>query len=764
MDHPAVLLVFLGLLWAPPPAAGSSKDPVTVSEFYSQIPQRLSFYNWYGNARLFRFRVPSDAVLLRWILQASRENRPECQHAEITVHFRYGAPPVINPLGYNFAPNTSVPYSFNRTMVFTKSLQNNTFLNISNPAPGDWFIAAHLPKDPEKIEIQGFTKSCAYIFQPELFVLREVNIPILQMDSPLRYSLTPPRSLARFKIFIPEYTQELVLRLETCTSDESPTLCPLKVAVGSAEHPQSFPRTANCSGSTNCSLSLSSPPWERWLSVLVESPPWLNSSVSFQLSYSVPVCTPGTIASRSIFTFLNALNITGNSTLSRNGPLAAGNVSSAWGARSANLSSGSCLRSYPVIREELDLVSVRFQSVNGPFVPVVAPSPTVMLLSLDSDMDSGGTLVVNLRLNKTTLNNETAAVMACLSAAAPVLTLNSSQNCATAFFDGYAFKMNGSLTSGTRYVPYPEADKWYLSLQLLCPRGDSECQQLTARVMVSAYLSPCLDDCGTYGECRLLRRNGYLYTACSCKAGWAGWSCTDDRNAISSGQQLLATLLLTLSNLMFVPTIAVALSHSFFVEAAVYVYTMFFSTFYHACDQPGVAVMCIMEYDTLQYCDFFGSVVAIWVTILCMARLKTVPKYVLFMSGTLFIAMSMQLDRRGMWNMMGPCLFAIIVLVIAWTYRGVRRRHCYPPSWRRWVFFLVPGVSLAVIAIAIYVFAETQSNYYYTHSLWHILVAGSVAFLLPPREKKQKSWDWRSMLDCGYKMCKDDREELYAVT
>lgn len=50
--------------------------------------------------------------------------------------------------------------------------------------------------------------------------------------------------------------------------------------------------------------------------------------------------------------------------------------------------------------------------------------------------------------------------------------------------------------------------------------------------------------------------------------------------------------------------------------------------FYHACDQPGEAVLCILNYDTLQYCDFLGSGVSIWVTILCMARLKASLKYV----------------------------------------------------------------------------------------------------------------------------------------
>lgn len=113
----------------------------------------------------------------------------------------------------------------------------------------------------------------------------------------------------------------------------------------------------------------------------------------------------------------------------------------------------------------------------------------------------------------------------------------------------------------------------------------------------------------------------------------------------------MATLLLTLSNLMFLAPIILSVYRCLLVEASVYAYTMFFSTvspptplgngregwasshhpapqFYHACDQPGEAVLCILNYDTLQYCDFLGSGVSIWVTILCMARLKAALKYV----------------------------------------------------------------------------------------------------------------------------------------
>uniref|UniRef100_A0A8C6RGJ3 Post-glycosylphosphatidylinositol attachment to proteins 6 n=1 Tax=Nannospalax galili TaxID=1026970 RepID=A0A8C6RGJ3_NANGA len=238
-------------------------------------------------------------------------------------------------------------------------------------------------------------------------------------------------------------------------------------------------------------------------------------------------------------------------------------------------------------------------------------------------------------------------------------------------------------------------------------------------------LIPCWNDCGPYGQCLLLRRYGYLYAGCSCKAGWRGWSCTDNSTAQTVAQQRAAALLLTLSNLMFLAPIAVSVHRSFLVEASVYFYTMFFSTFYHACDQPGEAVLCILSYDTLQYCDFLGSGASTWVTILCMARLKTILKQV---------------------------------------YRCAHRHQCYPTSWQRWVFYLLPGISMALVGIAIYTSMMTSDNYYYTHSIWHILLAGSAAFLLPPREEQAETWACLQKFSCHYQICKNDRDELYTVT
>nr|KAF6442644.1 hypothetical protein HJG63_019566 [Rousettus aegyptiacus] len=348
-------------------------------------------------------------------------------------------------------------------------------------------------------------------------------------------------------------------------------------------------------------------------------------------------------------------------------------------------------------------------------------------------------------------------VMVCVNAASPFLLFNTSLNCTTAFFQGYSLSLSTSSRKAKLIIPYPETDNWYLSLQLVCPQSPEECEKAKVLIETTLYLVPCLDDCGPYGQCILLRRHGYLYAGCSCKAGWRGWSCTDNSTAQSTAQQRMATLLLTLSNLMFLAPITLSVYRCLLVEASIYAYTMFFST-------PGEAVLCILNYDTLQYCDFLGSGVSIWVTILCMARLKAALKYVLLLLGTLVFAMSLQLDRRGAWNMMGPCLFAFVIMVTMWVYRCGHRRHCYPTSWQRWVFYLLPGISMAALAITIYTSMMTSDNYYYTHSIWHMLLAGSAAFLLPPRDKHVEPWACSQKFTCHYQICKNHREELYTVT
>ncbi|KAK2908594.1 hypothetical protein QQF64_001518 [Cirrhinus molitorella] len=733
-----------------------ANDLTYLNGFYSKTPQRLSKYSWFGNVRLHHFRVPEDAVLVRWLLTVSRGSGLNCGNQNITVHFRAGAPPVINPIETAFPNSTSVSLAHNLTLIIPSGQSGNvTLFNVTHPKPGDWFLAAHLPKDEGKIEQQGLP-SCSYLFQAQMFLRRAADLPILQHNIPLYQTLTTTTAL--FKVFVPEFSSRLDVFILNC-SVKLGNDCGLSITVGSSTLSQSSELKQNCSGLESCSASVLIPPWNSWLLVTVEtSHP--NTTIPFSISANVTVgCKPLSVSSDfNTSAFIRTIIAPQSNT---SGGLTNTYVSmrDQPGLR-ANSSEPMCMRSPSVFRDEQDVLSLRF-IVSSSNLTVTSDLPTVLTLE-HSPGDSGGTFVVQLHLNTSSPVGGFARVKACLTPSAPVLHLNRSQTCASGLTQGYSLSVSSSESQALLRIPFPDEGVWYLSLQTVC--NDSvDCRNASAIVGVSVSVSACIDDCGPYGECRLLRTHSYLYGACVCKAGWQGWGCTDATTAQSYSRQMAAALLLTFSNFFFIPPIVVALYRGYHVEAAIYFFTMFFSTFYHACDQPGVTVMCIMDYDALQFCDFLGSVVSVWVTIVCMARLQDPVKYLLFMVGTLIISMAMQLDRRGLWNLLGPVLFALVIMVTSWVYRGVKRHQCYPPLWRRWVLFLLPGIVSALIGVCVYVFAQTDSNYYYTHSIWHVMVATSVVFLLPPREKHIPPWGWTNKI-CSYRRCKNEKVELYTVT
>nr|XP_020474049.1 transmembrane protein 8B-like [Monopterus albus] len=764
-------LLFVALIaWA----LGDDDQVTFVSELSSKPAQKLSKYGWYGNVRLQRFHVPEETAIARWLFSITKGHSFHCGQHNVTIHIRWGAPPVINPTGSVF-PNATL-WSPSLSLTLPVTSHSSTTFNLSDPNPGDWYIAAHLPEDDGRIEQKGFP-SCSYFFQPQLAIRRAVDTPILEQGTSVHQTAAPDRP-ARLKLYIPEFASSLSVSVTDCSSGGKAVggNCWLVLRLGSASL-QHKPVTVNCSG-TGCSATLSNPPWDTWLRVVVESSQD-NHTVTFSIFSNYTVgCKPESVGLKVDDDF-NRLR--GNSSFSNyisadNSSVVNGTVALSNKSESAVplLSASACVWSVPVLYEEVDVLSLRFTPVNGPSVSVTNTHPTLLTYPLYTQA-SGGTLNLQLTFNTTnvTLGNS-SSVVACLSPFSPVLKLNHSQPCLTALFGGYGVHINASFPKAVIQLPFPQSATWYLTLQLTC--NSSDCGNASVvPVVPDVFISACVEDCGTYGECRLLRSYSYLYASCVCKAGWSGWGCTDDRTAQSYSRQMTATLLLTLSNLFFLPAVVVAIRRCYITEASVYLFTMFFSTFYHACDQPGIAVLCIMDYDTLQYCDFLGSVCSIWVTILCMTRIKDTFKYTVFMLGALLIAMSMQLDRKGLWNLLGPVLCALLFMVTAWVYRGVQRRHCYPPSCRRWVFYLLPGAMCALIGVCLYIFAETEENYYYIHSLWHILVASCVVFLLPPKEKKIEalgwsrgwswswSWSWRPRV-CGYTLCQNGKDELYTVT
>lgn len=46
---------------------------------------------------------------------------------------------------------------------------------------------------------------------------------------------------------------------------------------------------------------------------------------------------------------------------------------------------------------------------------------------------------------------------------------------------------------------------------------------------------------------------------------------------------------------------------------------------------------------------------------------------VLYLLGAMSLSMALQLDRHGLWNLLGPSLFALGIMAVAW----VRGRHIF---------------------------------------------------------------------------------------
>ncbi|KAI4897682.1 hypothetical protein NFI96_029693, partial [Prochilodus magdalenae] len=456
----------LACFWLLSAVAGCFAADVTyVNGFYSKTPQKLAKYSWFGNVRLYSFRVPEDAVLVRWLLTAMRGSGFHCGDQDIAVHIRAGAPPVINPILTVFPNSTTVSLAYNLTLnVQSGQAINVTLFNVTNPAPGDWFLAAHLPKDDGKIEQQGLP-SCSYLFQPQMYVRRAADMPILQANIPLSQTVTAPLKQAQLKVFVPEFASELNVFIHTCSVKDAPSSrCGLSVTLGSTSLGKNSSVTVNCSATVPCAASVANPPWDTWVRVTVEiSQPNATASFSISANYTVG-CKPSSVSSD--FNTSVPLGVFSLRSSSSNTSTNPGNVSTALATR-ANVSDGTCVQNPSVFREEQDVLSIRFAVANGN-VSVASEVPTMLALDLDTAADSGGALTVQLDLNTSSVIGAFGSIRACLTPSAPVLQLNISQSCDAAFAKGYSLRLTSNETKALLRIPFPEVALWYLSLQTVC--------------------------------------------------------------------------------------------------------------------------------------------------------------------------------------------------------------------------------------------------------------------------------------------------------
>ncbi|KAG6920618.1 post-GPI attachment to proteins factor 6-like, partial [Chelydra serpentina] len=319
-------------------------------------------------------------------------------------YFRSGAPPVIAPFHTHFPRDTAVPGSF--TLTLTWSLPNRTtgVFNITSPLPGDWFLAAHLPKDEGKISVKGLYEECQYLFQPQLIVQRLVGIAVLYPGYVSAQSIAPHNRSSLYKVFVPSHTSRVLVRVLGCRAgNRSAAGCPLWLKVRAKAPPLHNSTALDCRERAPCQLALELPVWQRWCYVLLEKGLGVPGPIHFQLTVQLTDCSrPGLARAPALL------------------PAAAMNMPQSFGAL-VSLSLGESLaplvpngtqappavpppgeRCWPIrptLRNELDTFSVHFYIFFGPNVSVPPDRPALFGISLLPVLDSGGVLNLELKLN-----------------------------------------------------------------------------------------------------------------------------------------------------------------------------------------------------------------------------------------------------------------------------------------------------------------------------------------------------------------------------
>ncbi|KAJ8305317.1 hypothetical protein KUTeg_015862 [Tegillarca granosa] len=648
----------------------------------------------------------------------------DMEHCAILRRYaQHGSYPVIRPYNESFPEH----FYLNRTNLHHVIVQTNNFsfpVSINNPLPGLWFLAAFIPKGQEKISQKGLNKhNCLYGLNIEVVSSVQEDLEEIDMDKTTSIKLTELQSTKMIRYIPQEGIHKYTLVIDKCSitgpNITTVTSCPVDIDVSMETLPtKGSNRTVShdCSNSSlPCQIDIKNPVIMNWNYLKITSGVDFEQVTSIELHLRFNVKNYHPDLRWSTHTKDKCILLMGLGRLN----FAKNDFSTMFVFADATIS--------PV-----------------PNSLILVPDSLVLVayFKLNADTDSGGTFKVDLETAQDILENtQDGTIWFCMMKNV-IPDLSSVKKCT----GGIGLTVNTTskaALSNKIYIPYPEEGRWYFGINSQCyhknnSRSIERCKHFPV-LRLHLSVSRCVDEqCGQFGVCQEFISGLLVFSSCKCYAGWRGYGCNDGTEAESDAAMLTSTLLLTLSNLLFIPGIIIACYSRYFVEALVYTYTMFFSTFYHACDTNAVVHhYCMMKYDVLSYCDFLGSIMSFWVTILAMARIKDGLRSFLHMLGALCLALGVEYDRHGLWVFVVPAVTGVIIMFISWIVQCQKRKSCYPTKWR-YVKFLLPGVLLAGTGLVIFAFLETEENYKYTHSAWHVVMALCIIFLLPSRSNMDK--------------------------
>ncbi|XP_020281025.1 transmembrane protein 8A-like isoform X3 [Pseudomyrmex gracilis] len=725
----------------------------------------------YSDVTMFHYTIPKEVLRATWQFAAFMDDLT-CQPRKVYIHLKFGSYPIITKNNNISVKNMYTEHddSIIVTTITTYQSKNTTLVPVYGPQPGDWFVAAYMPYWNEKVQQQGLEHKCQYSIGTVVLWSQEDNIENIPVG--YKQTLRTSATTTYYKIYIPSKTWSFRLSVWNCSFTlrnlrdiresciDSISLRGRALPILNQSHSI---KLKNLTMNTNYTFVESSPYEDSYYYLSIVS----NSVIEFNVKIDISECPIKLTEKFFTREYINTVS-SSNSVKGHTKDL----IKHKWYYQETNVSSFYSRDEFYKKNKayETDNLCVPRHQLGEEWLSsrlMLTDSVPVMLqFDILPLIDIGGILDINLHLevNKMSLKQSVVITICIQRGRVPKLENYKCQSEALSLYLSSLDKQNTNLS-----IAYPQPDTWYIITHARCYNYDNPtfCQVKEIFVLMNIRTKNCMHSnqspCGNHGICQEIQKNILHYATCNCFKGtniisirsYTGWDCTEVPNTIPIMSSLISTVLLILSNIFFIPAIYIAVKRDLYAEGLVYLTTMIFSSIYHACDQNGQ--FCIAKYEILQYSDFFSSILAFWVTLVAMAELPTNFIPLCHMAGVFVINFVVQIDRMRLISILIPLSMGIAIPIFRCIYKSLQFRECKKPS-RKLLF----GLLLVLAGLLLYSFSETEENYQYVHSIWHIVMATSLIFLLPSAKLKRTT-SLRSITFYNYSESTWSYKESYSI-
>ncbi|CAK1550426.1 unnamed protein product [Leptosia nina] len=719
-----------------------------------QIATDVFMYRSYRTVSVLVYPVRGDISEALFTLQSEElhlNNIGSCSPQEVVINLKHGSYPAVNPDGYSFPKNFIDPHSRERihALEMLSDGKNRTY-TIYNPQPGYWFGLVYIKwQDPrgQKVEQEGLVADCHTILYTDLQVKREQKIEIIDCYSPLTidYHQLP----VLYKCMAIDSTDPISLNLSITNAVANESKITFQVQASSIPSENRY--TIYCAFDPRLNtiqiINFDSSP-NTWHYIKINTVPGNISNIADCESY-----------------YLRDFDESVNQTIVDLMRDDKGRFFTYdYGLPTTDLQDATSLLNI----SSNEIKALRFK-VNE-FIDIGGnlAIEASLLMSLKYYMGYRRELKKGALLAFTEDNQFIRAVI-CMNIGHPSIPLKTGKCKFNDRITTALFVLNSTDSESIYekiYIPYPEGGTWYLTFRLFCDEvvcpcptsdngtkyyvatstseGDSSIESSTfsnitregetecnATIVLSISSTSCVNGrCSNHGNCGLNTFGGLVMSYCSCSSGYGSWDCSDDSRMDSKAYMLVSILLLTLSNFLFLFSIYVASIRYYYTEAMMYAFTMVFSSFYHACDAPAQVAYCIIRGNILQFGDFYCGLMSFWVTLLAMSIIGDKLRSTLQLTGAIVIALLTTWNMHSFVSFLLPVAVGVAILLASWYIDYSKSRYMrYPKSY--YTRHLPLGIVLVSVGLICYAFLQTEQNYKIVHSIWHMIIALSVAFLLP---------------------------------